>query len=400
MPIKPSFLLLLLLVASLAAVGQMTNTIYVPAMGQMASHFVVDPTHIQAVMAVFLLMYGLSQFFYGPLSDVLGRRPTILMGLGVFLVGSFIAACSNVFGTLLLGSLIQGAGIGVGGVMARTVMRDVYSGRELHQASSYMSMALIVAPLIAPLIGGALTEIFRWRANFIFLFLFGAGIFVFQARYFKETNPNVGELRTSFVQLLKDHGYIFTRASFFGNMLCLMVTFSGVSVFEASCGVLFSKLMHFSPAVISVLFILPIPAYLLGAYLSGRLCHRYDLPVIMRVGVMILLASSGVMFILSLFGIVSVYLVLIPVSFYLLGGGIIFPAATSGALEPFPRRAGTAGAMLGGFQNLGAGLFTSLSASLLQTSLLPLASILLLLSLIVLAAYLVFLRRQTFASNL
>ncbi|PIQ43596.1 MAG: Bcr/CflA family drug resistance efflux transporter [Gammaproteobacteria bacterium CG11_big_fil_rev_8_21_14_0_20_46_22] len=384
---KPPLLLLLALLTTLAAVGQMCNTIYVPAMGQMATHFVVDPTHIQTVMAAYLLSYGLSQFFYGPLSDIFGRRPTILFGLIIFAVGSAIAAASNVLSTLLIGSLIQGMGIGVGGVMARTVMRDLYSGRELHRVSSYISMALIVAPLIAPLIGGLLTASFNWRANFIFLLVFGLFVLWFQWFSFKETNPHLGELRASPKTLLKDHQEILLHRAFLGNMFCLLVTFAGVSVFEASCGVIFSKLLHLSPEVISVLFVIPLPFYLLGAYISGRCSHRFELPSIIRLGVLVLVISSAVMFYFAWEGYLSVSLVIAPVSVYMLGGGILFPAATAGALENFPRRAGTAGALLGGLQNLGAGAFTAISASLLQTSLRPLASLLFVLSLIAAVAY-------------
>jgi len=278
--------------------------------------------------------------------------------------------------------------------MSRTVMRDVYSGKMLHKASSYVSMALIFAPLVAPLLGGVLTHQFGWRGNFVFLLIFGLLVLAYQFFFFKETNPHVGELRTNFKTLLHDHWYIISSKVFLGNMLCLLVTFSGVSVFEASAGVIFSELLHYKPWEISVLFVLPLPAYLLGAYLSGRLGNRHELPGIIKLGSILLLSSSLVMFCIAITGAVSAWIVLVPVSVYLLGGGILFPAATTGALEPFPRRAGTAGAILGGFQNLGAGLFTALSAAIPQKNILPLSSILLVLSIVVVVAYIFLIRNS------
>lgn len=381
------FLVLLFLITILASVGQITNTIYVPAMGQMADRFTVQATHIQTVMAVYLLMYGLSQFFYGPLSDIVGRRPTILWGLIVFCVGSLVASFANDLTVLLIGSIIQGLGIGVGGVMARTVVRDAYSGQELHRAASYISIALIVAPLLAPLLGGFLTASFDWRANFIFLLAFGFSVLIFQFLFFKETNIHVGKLETSFKKLLQDYKMILFNRNFFGYMVCLLVTFAGVSVFEASAGVIFSELLNLKPMEISVLFILPLPAYMLGSYLSAKMSYRFEVTNVIKLGTGILLLSSLIMFLIALTHLISVLLVLIPVSFYLLGGGLLFPAATAGALEPFPMRAGTAGALLGGLQNLGAGAFTSLSASIPQTSIIPLSSILLGLSLLVVLSY-------------
>lgn len=79
------------LIAILTAVGQMTQTMYVPSMGHMASDFLVTPAALQAVMACYLIPYGLSQFVYGPLSDRLGRKPIIIVGLLIYIVGAIIA---------------------------------------------------------------------------------------------------------------------------------------------------------------------------------------------------------------------------------------------------------------------------------------------------------------------
>lgn len=131
------------LIAILTAVGQMTQTMYVPSIGQMAQEFRVNPAMLQAVMACYLIPYGLSQFVYGPLSDKLGRKPIILVGLAIYLVGAVISLFAHSFELFLLGSFIQGAGIGSGGAMSRTLSRDCFSGEELHRANSIISMCVI-----------------------------------------------------------------------------------------------------------------------------------------------------------------------------------------------------------------------------------------------------------------
>jgi len=86
---------LLLLIVMLAAVGQMTQTMYVPSIAAMAADFSVSPTLLQAVMACYLIPYGLSQFIYGPISDRIGRKPVILAGLAIFLVGTGITLLAH-----------------------------------------------------------------------------------------------------------------------------------------------------------------------------------------------------------------------------------------------------------------------------------------------------------------
>ena len=131
---------LTLFIALLAAVGQMTQTMYVPSIGYMASEFLVSPTKLQAVMACYLIPYGVSQFAYGPLSDRFGRKPIIIFGLGIYIIGSVVALYAESFEAFLAGSFIQGLGIGSGGAMCRTLSRDVFSGNDLHKVNSLISM--------------------------------------------------------------------------------------------------------------------------------------------------------------------------------------------------------------------------------------------------------------------
>ena len=141
---RHSFYPLFFLTILMVAVGQMTQTLYVPSIAMMAGDFNVASGQLQAVMACYLIPYGLSQFVYGPLSDRIGRRPVLLIGMMVFLVGTLTIQLIPSFTALLIGSLIQGLGTGAGGAMSRTVMRDRYSGAELNRANSLVSMGVIL----------------------------------------------------------------------------------------------------------------------------------------------------------------------------------------------------------------------------------------------------------------
>lgn len=144
---------LLLMLVLLVAVGQMAQTIYIPAIADMAKDLSVREGAVQSVMAAYLLTYGVSQLVYGPLSDRVGRRPVILVGMSIFMVATVIAITTHSLTVLIAASALQGVGTGVGGVMARTLPRDMYRGTQLRHANSLLNMGILVSPLLAPLIG-------------------------------------------------------------------------------------------------------------------------------------------------------------------------------------------------------------------------------------------------------
>ncbi|WP_116963392.1 MFS transporter [Fastidiosibacter lacustris] len=367
-----NFYRILSLIIILTAAGQMTNTIYVPAMTQMAHDFSVSVGRMQAVIACYLFPYGLLQFVYGPYSDRFGRRPMILVGIIFFTLGSTLAIFSTHFVTLLCASFLQGSGTAVAGVMVRTVMRDLYSGLKLHSANSIMAIALIFSPLIAPLLGGLFSDLHSWRAIFVFLSIYGILLFIIQWAFFPETNLQ----RSARGNVFSKYKLVFCNSNFIINLILLIVANSGIAIFEVSSGALFTSILQFSPAITSLLFIIPLPFYMFGSFLSARLARVYSLDHLLLIGC-VTLFISGITMILSyyLVGITSLGIIL-PGCIYFLGCGIIFPTATTKALEAFPNIAGTAGAVLGGTQNLGAGILTALAAFIPLKSQLPLSIIL------------------------
>ncbi|KUE81271.1 multidrug efflux MFS transporter EmrD [Aeromonas schubertii] len=369
----------------MVAVGQMTQTLYVPSIGQMARDFMVRPGALQAVMACYLIPYGLSQFVYGPLSDRMGRRPVLVIGMMVFLAGTLVIQWVPTFDALLLGSVIQGLGTGAAGAMSRTVMRDRYSGAELNRANSLVSMGVIFSPLLAPMIGGWLTELVNWRAGYWFLFIFGALTTLAIMLWFAETLP--AERRQP-QRVTAAYRHVLGHGRFQGNLLCLMATFSGLAVFEAAAGVIMGKDLQLSAKAVSVLFVLPLPGYMFGAWLSARLSYRLTMGKLMRLGIAFLGIGSLTILVPGLLGEVSAASLVLGAALYFVGSGILYPTATTCAIEPFPGQAGTAGAILGGMQNLGAGLVTLLAAGIPMHGQLTLGIIMTLMVLVVVASFL------------
>ena len=352
---------LLVMLILLVAVGQMAQTIYVPVIADIAKDLSVRSGAVQRVMAAYLMTYGFSQLIYGPLSDRIGRRPVILAGMMIFLMGALGALLSNSLTMLVAASAIQGMGTGVAGVMARTMPRDLYAGTSLRYANSLLNMGILVSPLLAPIIGGALAMVFGWRACYAFLLVLCAGVAFSMFRWLPETRPQQTEKRrmlASFRKLLAD-------GTFSCYLVMLIGALAGIAVFEASCGVLMGGVLGLSGLTVSLLFILPIPAAFFGAWYAGRDGKTFH--TLVWHSVISCLLAGLMMWIPGWFGVMNIWTLIVPAALFFFGAGMMFPLATPGAMEPFPYLAGAAGALVGGMQNMGSGLATWLSAMLPQT---------------------------------
>ena len=353
---------LLLMLVLLVAVGQMAQTIYIPAIAGMAADLNAREGAMQSVMAAYLLTYGVSQLFYGPLADRMGRRPVILFGMSLFMLATLVATFTHSLTVLIIASAIQGMGTGVGGVMARTLPRDLYSGSELRHANSLLNMGILISPLLAPLIGGLLTTMWSWRACYLFLLVLCAGVTWSMARWMPETRPT-GTLN---MRLITRYKTLLGNGMFGCYLLMLIGGLAGIAVFEASSGVLMGSVLGLSSMAVSILFILPIPAAFFGAWFAGRQNKRFS--TLMWQAVVSCLLAGLMMWIPGWFGVMNLWTLLLPAALFFFGAGMLFPLATSGAMEPFPFLAGTAGALVGGMQNIGSGGLAWLSAQLPQTS--------------------------------
>lgn len=379
---------LLLMLIALAAVGQMTQTIYVPVIAEIAVYFNEPSGVVQQVMAAYLFSYGFSQLLYGPLSDQIGRRPVILFGLTIFLFSTILAIFAPTLTTLTVASGLQGLGTGVAGVMARTMPRDLYKGTALRYANSLLNMGVLVSPLLAPMFGGILAHFWGWHACYIFLFILGASVLLSMYRWLPETRPVSPEKH----RMVDSYRALLSNGSFLSYLAMLIGALAGIAVFESSSGVLMGGVLGLSSITVSILFILPIPAAFFGAWYAGREGKTFY--HLMWHAVLICLLAGIMMWLPSWFGIMNTWTLLVPAAVFFFGAGMLFPLATTGAMEPFPYLAGAAGALVGGLQNVGSGVATWISALLPQDGQFSLGLLMFLTSILVLLCWLPLAKRM------
>src|SRR5215831_12875953 len=160
--------------AFVAATGPFSMQIFVPALPAIARDFAVEAAVAQLALSASMIAVGVSTLCYGPLSDRFGRRPILLLGLWVFLLGSLGCALAGRIETLIIARVVQAAGGAAGMVLARAMARDLHDASGAAIAISRLTMVMVVAPTIAPLIGGICHDLAGWRS--IFWLVTGLGV--------------------------------------------------------------------------------------------------------------------------------------------------------------------------------------------------------------------------------
>ncbi|SUC11857.1 multidrug resistance protein D [Proteus mirabilis] len=219
---------------------------------------------------------------------------------------------------------------------------------------------MLVSPLLAPMIGGVVAHFFGWHACYIFLLLLGGSVLFSMYHWMPETRPVQAERRS----MLSSFYLLLSNSTFSAFLIMLICALSGIAVFEASSGVLMGGVLGLNSITISILFILPIPAAFFGAWYAGR--EGKTFVQLMWHSVFCCVAAGILMWLPGWLNIINIWTLLVPAALFFFGAGMLFPLATTGAMEPFPYLAGAAGALVGGLQNVGSGIATWFSALLPQ----------------------------------
>ena len=342
----------LLLAMMILATGQVGVSVYLPALPAISRDLMVGQDQVQLLVTLFLVGFGLSQLFYGPASDAMGRRPIFIMGQGVYLLGTIICVLMvDSFSGLVVGRLLQGLGAGSASVLGRSVLRDSYSGFTLTKALSYMSIMASILPILGPVIGGWIAWHFGWQWIFGFVLIYIGAIFTLGLAILPETLPykpqpfKVLSVLKTYSTLIKNR-QIITSASY--NWLSYLSTVVSISLMPF----LLQDGLGLTIAEYGELMIIPSAGLLVGSVMLNRLNQKFSSAQ--------LLSSS---FLIS--AIAGLILISTPTSLYSLIGaftlltisqGISFPLSITLLLSPHTNNVGAISALSGSIQMCFAGL--------------------------------------------
>jgi DHA1 family bicyclomycin/chloramphenicol resistance-like MFS transporter len=333
-----AFIALLGATSGLSAFGMSSVVPILPVMGQSLQ---VDYASLQFVVSAYLLGLGVFQPVQGVLCDRYGRRPVLLGGFAVFLAASLLASFAESLPALVLARFLQSMGVSVATVVSRAIVRDSYEPEPAAVALSFISAVMGVAPVIAPLAGGAAAEVFGWRSVFWLHAGMAAALLVLLGLQLKETRPqrvqplSVGELLRGFRLLARER-------RFMGHALVYSFV-SGASFMFITVGAdLFNRLFGMSAARFGVMWAFLAAAYVSGAVSAGALSRRHGSSRIMHIGLRLKLVAATLFVIAAFaaqphFALFTGALVLLVYT-----NGLVSPLALAGAVGPHPEMAGVA----------------------------------------------------------
>ncbi len=365
---KPPSLIILI---AATAIGPLALNIFIPSMPGLQRAF--DTNYATAQLALSLYLAGLApaQLFYGPLSDRFGRRPVMLGGLTVFLFGSLLCLFAPAIEFLIAGRIVQAVGGCVGMVVGRAVVRDLYDRDRTASILAYITMAMVTAPMVAPMIGGFLDVWFGWRASFVFVLVAGGCVLTGVWILLSETHAG-DEGHSGWRDLLASFPVLIRRRAFCGY--AFQVSFSSATFFAFLGGAPYVtvELMGRTPSDYGVFFVPIVAMYMLGNFLSARGAVRIGIDRMITTGTLISLAGAVSLAGVALAGALSPYTMFGLMAVMALGNGLCIANGFAGAVSVEPQIAGAA-AGFSGFLHTATGAAASfVVGSLLTDSATPL----------------------------
>ena len=365
----------LALLIALATMSPLAMNVVIPALPAMAQDLGTSYGVVQLVITLYLSAIAVAQLVLGPLSDRYGRRPIMIAGFMLFVLGSLICALATTVQMLILGRIIQSGGC-VGLVLGRAILRDLYDRDRSASLIGYVTMAMVVAPMLAPAIGGLVVEVFDWRSLFWALFILGAALIAVQYSFLHETTTPRGRGAGGLAavsDLLRESLDLIRLPAFLGYALIMAFGSGMFFAFLVGAPYLVIEVMGRPPGEYGLYFALASIGYMLGNFISGRFTQRFGPAAMMRAGVGLGLAGAALLWLTS--GHFTPAALFAPMAVIAISNGLSLPSATASAISLRPHLAGTASGISGAFQ-LGIGALLGAVVGQLQgESALPLITV-------------------------
>lgn len=361
----------LLMLVAVTALGPLALNIIMPSMPGLPGEFGTSYATVQLTLSLYLVGFAVAQLVYGPLSDRFGRRPVLLVGLALYAGSSVLAALAPTIELLILARILQAVGGCAGMVLGRAIVRDLYDRDRAASMIGYVTMGMVVAPMLAPFLGGVLDDWLGWRAVFAVTAVVGGAVLLVGLTTLHETNhqpqplPGLGGMIAGYRRLL---GNALFRAYTY------QITFSVAAFFAFLGGAPYVviELMGYPPSVYGAYFALNAFGYMCGNFLAGRYSQRVGGDAMIAWGIGLSLVGVSFMLLSALIAPMSALGLFGPMFLFSVGNGLVMPNGMAGAVSVDPRLAGTASGFSGFFQMGVGAIGSALAGVLVVTSPVPL----------------------------
>jgi len=344
--------------SGLSVIMPLITDICLPAIPEIARYYGVETGRIQQTIAFLFFGAAFGQIFYGPLADRFGRKPVIVITMLIFTVVSFVTVYTATPNAHSWARFLQGA-TGAGGlIIVRAVIRDLYDGALATKMLAYTMVGGSIMPILAPIIGGHVTELLGWKPNFLIVAGFGLVLTLSLALWLKETGKRdfkaleTAEIVKNFTILFKSKKFIcftFITLGPFAGLLCILAGLSTVLI----------DFMGISTSMFGYYFAMIMVGNLLTSILAGKLSNILGNFKLIFTGAIICFLSGIAAYAFLFFGTVNPLSIVLPAAGFMIGFPLVVSAATVEAMSPFREIAGNASSLIGLIQ-LGCGAVVSL----------------------------------------
>jgi DHA1 family bicyclomycin/chloramphenicol resistance-like MFS transporter len=330
-----------LCLASISLIGPLAVHLFLPVIPAIRASLGLSPAVAQLTFTISLFGMAFATLAYGSLSDRYGRRPVLLSGLGLFLVGSALSAIAESVLLVVLGRLVQAIGAGCGVTLVRTIARDAYGPQHLIKAIAYLTMFYTLGPMISPIVGGILVDAFGWRSTFAFAL--GIGALVTAGAYFViyETRPAtlLGRVNGNFI---RDYRQLFASPRFVAFVLQSGFSTGAFITIESGSSVLMKEFLDRPATEFGFYFTMFPVGFLCGNFITTRLGGNVATENMVLTGSLLVVSTVAIQSGLLISGYVNPLVIFMPGFFITLAQGISLPYAQAGAMGTVPHLAGTA----------------------------------------------------------
>lgn len=371
---------LIVLLAAATAMGPLAMQIYLPALPAVQSAFGTSLALTQLTFSAFVFAIGPAQLLYGPLADRWGRRPALIAGLLLCFAGSVACYLAPDIYWLIGARMVQAVGGAAGLVIARAILSDRYGTDEMAGRLATLVMVMVVAPTLAPLVGGYLTDWFGWRSLFLVVSVLGLLVAAAVLRWLPETLPDEdGGERESLGLGVKR---LVRKPLFHAYTAQAVLSVGMFYVFISTAPYLMESVMGRPAREYGFWFLLLAGGYTLGNLTSTRYSHRLGVDGMILRGSLVAAAGTLAMVTLTGAGWWAPMALFLPMTVVTYSSGLAAPNAQTGAVRQAPRRAGTASSLLGFTQQTVGALLVQFASMLDNDSPVTLAVFLLVLGLL------------------
>ncbi len=329
--------------------GPAAMQILLPALPIIQDTFQVSNDIAQLTLSLSMFAIAVGTLVYGPLSDKYGRRPIMLVGMAITLLGSIFCYLANTIELLIAGRFIQAFGGAVGLVLARAIVRDIYGAEDAARVIATLVMVMVVIPMLSPALGGELMGRFGWQSVFVVIAVLSIVSFLLLMRNLPETLENpvsfegIGAMINTFASLFKSR-------AFCGYAFC--VTFVSVVFFAfiSAAPEIMISVLNRPPTEYGYFFVMIPLGFMSGNYVARHFGRKIDINRMISYGASIAILGISLAFVLQIAGVKHPIGLFAPIALAVFGNGITLPNAQAAAINEFPQYAGSASGLTGFLQ--------------------------------------------------